>query len=176
MATTSAGGDTEATSTAYLLVFRETTPERYEEMSHGERRAALERWNAWCDELLREGRLEAGNTLAPEGRVVSRAGGTRAIGRAAGGDPGSAPARAAAHASAHAKGRAVDGPFAEAKELIGGYILLRASSLEEAVAIAEGCPNLPYGMEVEVRPVAAACHLARSLGWETMRGPEPQTV
>jgi hypothetical protein len=135
----------EATS-SYLLVFRETTPERYEEMSHEERRAALERWNAWCDGLLAEGRLQAGNTLAPEGRVVSREGGVRAV------------------------GSAVDGPFAEAKELIGGYILLRASSLEEAVAIAEQCPSLPYGMEVEVRPVAEACHLARSLGWATMRG------
>lgn len=156
MATATAGGETEATSSAYLLVFRETTPERYEAMSHEERRAALERWNAWCDKLLAEGRLQAGNTLAPEGRVVSRAGGTREV---AGG-----------------AARAVDGPFTEAKELIGGYILLTAASLDEAVEIAEGCPNLPYGMEVEVRPVAQACHLARSLGWETMRGPAAKVV
>jgi hypothetical protein len=158
------GGEAEATSAAYLLVFRETSPERYEEVSREERRAALERWNAWCDGLLAEGRLQAGNTLAPEGRVISRAGGTRAVGSAA------------ARAPARGTGRVVDGPFAEAKELIGGYILLRAASLEEAVAIAEGCPNLPYGMEVEVRPVAEACHLARSLGWATMRGPAAQAV
>lgn len=143
MATAIAGGDTEATMSEYLLIFRETTPERYTEMTYEERRAALERWNAWCDELVAQGRLQAGNTLAPEGRVVSRASGTRVV----------------------------DGPFAEAKELIGGYILLRAASLEEAVSIAEGNPNLLYGMEVEVRPVAQACHLARSLGWATMRGP-----
>jgi hypothetical protein len=135
-----------------MLVFRESTPERYEAMTTAERRAALERWNAWCDELAAEGRVQAGNTLAPEGRVVSRAGGARAV----------APA--------------VDGPFAEAKELIGGYLLLAAASLDEATAIAEQCPNLQYGMIVEVRPIAAACHLARSLGWETMRGPADQPV
>lgn len=151
MATTIADDEIDTTSASYLLVFRESTPERYEEMTFEERRAALERWNAWCDGLAAQGRVQAGNTLAPEGRVVSRAGGTRV-----------APS---------AVGRAVDGPFAEAKELIGGYLLLTAASLEEATSIAEGCPNLPYGMEVEVRPVAAACHLARSLGWETMRGP-----
>jgi hypothetical protein len=43
--------------------------------------------------------------------------------------------------------------------------------MDEATAIARECPNLPHGMEVEVRPIAQACHLARSLGWETMRGP-----
>jgi len=142
VATAIAGGETEATMSEYLLVFRETTPERYAEMTYEERRAALERWNAWCDELVAQGRLKAGNTLAPEGRIVSRGGGRHVV----------------------------DGPFAEAKEVIGGYILLLASSLEEAVSIAEGNPNLPYGMEVEVRPVAQACHLARSLGWSTMRG------
>lgn len=64
-----------------------------------------------------------------------------------------------------------DGPFAEAKEVVGGYLLVEAASLDEATAIAEQCPNLPYGMVVEVRPIGQACHLARSLGWTTMRGP-----
>lgn len=152
MATTVASGDIDTTTSAYLLVFRETTPERYEEMTYEERRAALERWNAWCDGLAAQGRVKGGNTLGPEGRVVSRTGGARDV------------------------ARAVDGPFAEAKELIGGYLLLSAASLAEATAIAEGCPNLPYGMEVEVRPVAEACLLARSLGWKTMRGPAAQAV
>jgi hypothetical protein len=152
MAKSMAADDIESASPAYLLVFRESTPERYEEMSYEERQAALERWNAWCDELAAQGRVQGGNTLAPEGRVVSRAGGARDV--------------------AHA----IDGPFAEAKELIGGYLLLSAASLEEATSIAEGCPNLPYGMVVEVRPVAEACHLARSLGWTTMRGPAARAV
>lgn len=133
----------QTSSSPYLLIFRESSPERYEAMSPEQRRHALEQRNAWCDGLAARGRLQHGNTLAPEGRLVSSAGGTRAV----------------------------DGPFAEAKELIGGYFLLTASSLDEATAIAEQCPNLPYGTVVEIRPIAQACHLARSLGWETMREP-----
>ncbi len=64
-----------------------------------------------------------------------------------------------------------DGPFAEARELIGGYFLVSAANLDEATAMAQECPFLEYGMTIEVRPVAAACHLARSLGWETMQEP-----
>jgi hypothetical protein len=46
-----------------------------------------------------------------------------------------------------------DGPFAEAKESVGGYILIAADSLEQATAIGKGCPGLEYGTRVEVRPV-----------------------
>lgn len=66
--------------------------------------------------------------------------------------------------------RVIDGPFAEAKEAIGGYFFLRVADLEEATAIAQRCPNLKHGMTVEVRPVSEACPLARSLGRETMGG------
>ncbi|MES2568950.1 MAG: YciI family protein [Verrucomicrobiota bacterium] len=67
--------------------------------------------------------------------------------------------------------RIVDGPFAEAKEVIGGYFLVMAASLEEASEMAQGCPNLRHGMVVEVRPIAGGCHLARSLGREQMKQP-----
>jgi len=53
-----------------------------------------------------------------------------------------------------------DGPFAESKEAIGGYFLLKVDSLDEAVAIAQECPGLPYGAKVEVRPVMARCPLS----------------
>jgi hypothetical protein len=52
----------------------------------------------------------------------------------------------------------VDGPFAEAKEAIGGYFFLRVADIEEATEIAQRCPSLAHGMTVEVRPVAEACH------------------
>ena len=131
----------EADSSAYLLIFRESTPERYEAMSRDERRECLRRWNEWCDSLAAQGKLQHGNPLEPGGRVVASG------------------------------GRRVDGPFAEAKELIGGYFLLTAASLDEATAIAEQSPNLPYGMTIEVRPIAGGCHLARSLGLKGMREP-----
>jgi hypothetical protein len=45
---------------------------------------------------------------------------------------------------------AVDGPFAEAKEIIGGFFLLSCGTLEEAVAIGNECPATEWST-VEVR-------------------------
>jgi hypothetical protein len=47
----------------------------------------------------------------------------------------------------------VDGPFAEAKDVIGGYTLIKAKDLAEAAELAKGCPLLARGGGVEVRPV-----------------------
>lgn len=47
----------------------------------------------------------------------------------------------------------IDGPFAEAKEVIGGYWFIVAGSLAEAAAIAAENPCLACGLEFEVRPV-----------------------
>ena len=133
------------TSESYLLLVRDTTPEVYETMSPDERRKALDRWNAWVDGMAERGKLRDGQPLQSGGRLISGARGERVT----------------------------DGPFAEAKELVGGYFLLAETTLEEATAIARQCPLLPHGMTVEIRPIAAACHLATSIGWETMRGPTP---
>ena len=47
-----------------------------------------------------------------------------------------------------------DGPFAEAKDVVGGYTLVQATDLAQATALAAGCPifDLADGT-VEVRPV-----------------------
>jgi hypothetical protein len=50
-----------------------------------------------------------------------------------------------------------DGPFAEAKESVGGYVLLSVRSFEEAVAIARSNPMNAYGLVTEVRPTASNC-------------------
>ena len=47
-----------------------------------------------------------------------------------------------------------DGPFAESKELIGGYVMVDVDTLEEAAEIAKECPVLELDGRVEVRPVA----------------------
>jgi len=49
----------------------------------------------------------------------------------------------------------LDGPFAEAKELVGGYWFIVAGSLEEAAAIAAHNPCLAYGLTLELRPLEA---------------------
>jgi hypothetical protein len=46
-----------------------------------------------------------------------------------------------------------DGPFAEAKDVIGGYTLVHAADLAEAVTLTSGCPIFEVGGAVEVRPV-----------------------
>lgn len=46
-----------------------------------------------------------------------------------------------------------DGPFAESKELVGGYVMVSAASMDEATDHAKQCPILLTGGHVEVRPV-----------------------
>jgi hypothetical protein len=47
-----------------------------------------------------------------------------------------------------------DGPYAEGKEIIGGYFFLTVADIDEATAIAKHCPGLSVGLTVEIRPVA----------------------
>ena len=83
-----------------------------------------ENWMAWFKGLCEEGKAVAGHPLGFGGKTVS------------------------------GKNRTVtDGPFAGAKEAIGGYFLLDVATMDEAVEIARQCPGLPFGVKVEVRPV-----------------------
>jgi Uncharacterized protein conserved in bacteria len=117
-----------ATNNPYLLIFRETSPDAYKSLSPEQRQQLLDRWNAWYDGLAAAGKVQHGHPLEPEGRIVSARG-----------------------------ERVVDGPFAEAKEAIGGYFFLTVPSIEEATEIAKQCPSLSLGLTVEVRPVAEFC-------------------
>ncbi len=47
-----------------------------------------------------------------------------------------------------------DGPYPEAKEIVGGYVLISVANEAEAIKAAQGCPGLNYGMVVELRQVA----------------------
>ncbi|MBV8139707.1 MAG: hypothetical protein JO121_29355 [Deltaproteobacteria bacterium] len=54
----------------------------------------------------------------------------------------------------HAPGKIiVDGPYADSKEAIGGFYIIEASDINEAVEIGKGCPSLTYGGSVEIREV-----------------------
>lgn len=46
-----------------------------------------------------------------------------------------------------------DGPFAETKEQLGGFYIVEAADLDEAIEIASRVPSAPFG-SIEVRPVA----------------------
>jgi hypothetical protein len=106
-------------------------------LSSEEKQKVTDQWMTWFRKLTNEGKAIAGNPLEREGKIVS------------------------------GKNRMVsDGPFAESKEAIGGYFLLAVATFDDAVAIAQECPGLPYGVKVEVRPVAAECPVASELKQE----------
>jgi hypothetical protein len=112
-----------------MLLFRGN--EWQKGLSPEEMQTVASAWMKWFEGLLAEGKATAGSPLEHEGKIVSGK-----------------------------NGRVVaDGPFAESKEAIGGYFLLQVNTLDEAVAIAQKCPGLPYGAKVEVRPVAEQCPL-----------------
>lgn len=67
-----------------------------------------------------------------------------------------------------------DGPFAESKEAIAGFFLIRADNLEQAVEVAKDCPGLQFGQTVEVRAmVPEPCEL--QIAREKMNPQQPQT-
>ncbi len=49
--------------------------------------------------------------------------------------------------------RVVDGPYAEAKEVMGGYFIVQAANYDEAVKVAQSCPHLKYGGRIELREI-----------------------
>ena len=122
-------------TSSYLLIFRDAGAASYQTLSAEQRQGLLEQWNAWYDGLASQGKVQHGHPLEPNGRIVTAVG-----------------------------GRVVDGPYAEAKEGVGGYFFLTVDSLEEATEIARQCPSLRQGlpMTVEVRPVAEMCPVLRA--------------
>lgn len=115
----------------YLLLFRGGF-ERVVDQSPEEFAANMEQWKNWLTDLAKAGKVVAAQPLLPTGKHV--VGKERTV---------------------------VDGPFAEGKEILGGYLLCKAESYDEAVAIADGCPVLDTGGIVEVREVATMEDMAR---------------
>lgn len=109
-----------------MLLFRNAGLEAHAHLTPDGRALLARQWNEWYDGLAARRKVSHGQPLGLEGRVVAGAG-----------------------------GRVTDGPFAEAKEVVGGYFMLTVESLDEATEIAKQCPGLPHGLTVEVRPLAA---------------------
>lgn len=90
-----------------------------------ERQKHLEKWVGWFKDLEAKGHLKnPGHPLEDTGKVVN---GTKKLVK--------------------------DGPFAEAKDVVAGYIVVQADNLAHAAELAKGCPILDVGGSVEVRPV-----------------------
>ena len=116
-----------------MLLFR--GPDWDAGLSREETQQRMDRVMAWFDGLQARGIVRAGNPLARKGVVLS-----------------GKNAREVA-----------DGPYAESKEVIGGYLVLQAAVLDEAVAIARQCTTLDVGITVEVRPMLDECPISARL-------------
>jgi hypothetical protein len=84
----------------------------------------MEKWGAWMTELTQKGHLEAGQALMMDGLSI--------IGEAK---------------------SVKDGPYAEAKDLLTGFVIVKAKDMTEAKALSMGCPIFTYGGSLELRPV-----------------------
>ena len=85
-------------------------------------------WLEYTDWLLREGMHTAGERLAgsSSATTVRARDGNRLI---------------------------TDGPYAETKEVLGGYYIIECDNLDEALEAAARCPAVAFGGSVEVRPI-----------------------
>jgi hypothetical protein len=125
------GMNEQTTRSEYLLLFRGTHWDAG--LSPEEIQKVMGRWTEWFERIAQKGKMQGANPLRDEGKIVSGK-----------------------------NGRLVaDGPFAESKEAIGGYFLVQADDLNEALEMAKACPALEYGVTVEVRPVAERCPSAQ---------------
>lgn len=91
--------------------------------------AVEKKWENWIGGIAAQGKLvSTGNRLTKAGKVLKPA------------------------------GVITDGPFVEGREMLGGFIVIKAENLEEAVTLAHGCPAMEYKGSVEIRPVFEMPH------------------
>jgi hypothetical protein len=108
----------------FLLIFRRDLKSSPLAPSPEELQNMMKAWQNWMGSIAARNKLvSSGNRLSDEGKVVK---------------PGSI---------------VTNGPYVEMKEAIGGYIIIRADSMEDAAEISKGCPILNVGGNVEVRTI-----------------------
>jgi hypothetical protein len=109
--------------TKFLFLYRVSSGVA-EALPPAERQRVMQKWRAWLGEGRQRGWLvDPGDKLKDERRIV------------------------------HAEKIVTDGPFAESKEVIGGFSIVQAASIDDAAELAKGCPALLLGGMVEVGPL-----------------------
>lgn len=107
----------------FMFIFRGPAPEDLN-LTPEESQASMQKWFGWIGELSAKGRYVGGDPLLKEARTIQ----------------GKKPV-------------VTDGPFAEGKELLGGYFIIKAESLEEATELAFGFPDFESQGSVEIREI-----------------------
>jgi len=93
------------------------------DLSPEEMQLQIKKWQDWIGGIAAQGKFIGTNALANTGKTV------------------------------HPDAVITDGPYAEVKEIIGGYLLVKTDTLDDAVELSKGCPGLLDGGTVEVRDV-----------------------
>ena len=117
----------------YLFLFRE--PASGTDASAAEIQKTMTLFVEWINRLSENGILKGANPLEDRGRVIK-------------GKDGSI---------------ITDGPFAESKEIVGGYFIISARSFEEASELAQDYPLFALNWSIEVREIAELCPLMKPL-------------
>ncbi len=99
------------------------TPNPDFKMSPEQMQTSIKQWQDWIGGIAAQGKFIATNQLGFEGKTLKS---NKVI---------------------------TDGPYAELKEIVGGYVLCKAANIDEAISMAEGCPILYIGGHVEVRNI-----------------------
>ena len=108
----------------FLFVFRNDYKAMAANTSPEVMQGMMKKWMDWMGSIAAQNKLaNPGNRLSNEGKVL------------------------------RPNGVITDGPYTEIKELIGGYIVVKADSYEEAVELAKGCPILEVEGNVEIRDI-----------------------
>jgi hypothetical protein len=107
----------------FVLLFRR--PQEPSKSPH-EMQALMQKWQAWYKEL------EKGGHLAHLGQPLEMNGGAVVT---------------------NGRGTLRDGPYAETKDIVGGYSVIVAADLAEAVALTKDHPVFEMGGMIEIRPV-----------------------
>jgi len=107
----------------FLLLFRH--PSDQPEPSPEEMQQIFGKWMGWMKEMKAKGQYIDADRLADTGKVVRSPRGSSVT----------------------------DGPYAESKEAVGGFVVITAAGIAQATDIAKACPGLDYGTTVEVRPI-----------------------
>jgi hypothetical protein len=82
------------------------------------------KWMNWINELRKTDTYLSGEPLLPGGKLIK--GSNKTV---------------------------TDGPYTEGKEIVGGYFIIKADNIEEAVKISKDCPDYELGGSVQVRQV-----------------------
>jgi hypothetical protein len=109
----------------FMFILHET-PGNFKHLAPDEMQRVVEKYIAWATKLAQSGKKSGSNKLMEEGgKIVTRKRGELNV---------------------------VDGPYSEAKEVVGGYFVVTAENYEEAVGLLRDCPHLDFG-RIEVRQV-----------------------